>query len=109
MINISLLPSIIGNLEKLVYKGSFLTLWLVFIIYWICNPNLGQTTFWLVGSANYIWPLMWASSYFLYLLHLLTNKERLNFKKSILLSFFGIFAGLSNEATGISTKELFFS
>ncbi|HAC7660823.1 TPA_asm: hypothetical protein G0F99_24475, partial [Salmonella enterica subsp. enterica serovar Enteritidis] len=27
----------------------------LFFLYFIANPALGQTNFWLVGSANYLW------------------------------------------------------
>ena len=102
IIALSFLPPIIMK-QKLIDKNSWLMLWFLFITYWIANPNLGQTTFWLVGSANYLWTIMWASLYFLFLLYLLTQEKEIDFKKSILLILLGFFAGLSNEATSISS------
>lgn len=102
IIALSFLPPIIMK-QKLIDKNSWLMLWFLFITYWIANPNLGQTTFWLVGSANYLWTIMWASLYFLFLLYLLTQEKEIDFKKSILLILLGFFTGLSNEATGISS------
>ena len=102
IIALSFLPPIIMK-QKLIDKNSWLMLWFLFITYWVANPNLGQTTFWLVGSANYLWTIMWASLYFLFLLYLLTQEKEIDFKKSILLILLGFFTGLSNEATGISS------
>ena len=101
LINISLIPTIIAK-DKFINSNTVFTLWGAFFMYWLCNPNLGQTTFWLVGSANYLWTLMWASLYMIYLLNLLQKDIKLNLPKTILLVFLGFFAGLSNEATGIS-------
>ncbi len=112
LINISLISSLaIG--EKLINKNSYLILWVAFFIYWLCNPNLGQTSFWLVGSANYLWTLMWGSCFLIYLFYLLEyNKLSYVISKKIkylfLLSVLGFFAGLSNEATGISIVFLTF-
>lgn len=98
---ISVLPYIVTKKDIFSHK-SFLSLWLIFFAYWISNPNLGQTTFWIVGAANYIWPLMWASIYFLFILYLLVYEKKLNFLNSLGLISLGILAGFSNEATGIS-------
>lgn len=100
IICISKIPYIVTKTEH--SKNSFLSLWLIFFVYWVANPNLGQTTFWLVGSANYLWPLMWASIYFVYILSLLSNNQKLNIKKISILFILGFFAGLSNEGIGIS-------
>ena len=35
-------------------KGSLVFL-IIFFSYWLGNPRLGETSFWIVGSANYMW------------------------------------------------------
>lgn len=101
LICISLIPSIIAK-EKFINSKSTVLLWTSFFLYWLCNPNLGQTTFWLVGSANYLWTLMWASLYIIYLLNLVHNEIKLTTAKTFCLIVLAFFAGLSNEATGVS-------
>ncbi|SEI97937.1 hypothetical protein SAMN05216514_10747 [Kandleria vitulina] len=108
---ISILPNIVRK-EKKITRCSSIIFWIIFMLYWVSNPNLGQTSFWLVGSANYLWTLMWASIYFVYFLSLLVNDTKTGIRQYVALSVLGIFAGLSNEALGISvvlfTISMFF-
>ena len=93
----SVIPSVVLE-NKLINRNTKYILWLNYMLYWISNPNLGETSFWLVGSSNYLWTLMWAGLYILYLLHSIkTESERYRSYKLFLL---GIFAGLSNEGIG---------
>lgn len=69
----------------------------VFMLYWVANPNLGQTSFWIVGSANYLWTNMFIAIYFTYLFRIL-NKSHSN---SALLVSLAFLAGCSNENTSI--------
>lgn len=101
IILITILPNIVRK-KRIIDKSSFVILWIVFMLYWVSNPDLGQTSFWLVGSANYLWTLMWASIYFALFLHLLQLEEKVGITKMIILFVVGIFAGLSNEAIGLT-------
>ena len=101
IIMITVIPNVING-KKLINKHSSMLLWIIFMLYWAANPNLGQTSFWLVGSANYLWPLMWASLYISYLMYLLVNDQKPSIVQGILLFILGIFAGLTNEALGIT-------
>lgn len=98
---VSMIPAFIsqnGESEKL----SPYILWTIFIAYWIANPNLGQTSFWIVGAANYLWPIMWAGFYITYLLYLTNIKEKLSYKNYFLIGVLGFLAGCSNENTSVS-------
>lgn len=68
-----------------------------FTLYWIANPNLGQTSFWIVGSANYLWTNMFIAFYFVYFFRIL-NKQHCNKAILFILAFL---AGASNENTGL--------
>ncbi len=101
MVLITLLPAVIRQ-RPLIGRGSSIMLWIVLLAYWIANPNLGQTSFWLVGSVNYLWTLMWAGFYFTFFLYLLLDQRAMGRRQAVLLGLLGIFAGLSNEALGIT-------
>lgn len=104
---VSIIPIVISNSEK-VHKGfSSTTLWIIFLAYWISNPNLGQTSFWIVGSANYLWTIMWAASYIAFILYLINIRISINKIDYFCLFILGLLAGCSNENTAISI--VFFS
>lgn len=109
LICISVIPSVIkGDVSLINYKNC-VVLWLSFFVYWICNPCLGQTSFWLTGSVVYLWSLMWAGLYLACLFRILGSKNScLRFNRKFLLCTLGFFAGLSNEATGASIVFLTF-
>ncbi|MGU5592806.1 DUF6056 family protein [Aeromonas sanarellii] len=73
-------------------RASFL-----FVLYWIANPNLGQTSFWIVGAANYMWTNMFIAVFFVYLIRVINN-NRFNPPLLFVLAFL---AGCSNENTAI--------
>ncbi|HGB9299770.1 TPA: DUF6056 family protein [Escherichia coli] len=70
----------------------------VYLTYWLSNTNLGQTTFWVVGSANYIWTNIFICLFFM----LICRKVYAEDKKTntIIICIVGVFAGCSNENTG---------
>ena len=96
---ISLLPYILRR--KKIDGNASIILWIVFMLYWTSNPNLGQTSFWLVGSTNYMWTLMWASIYFAYLLYL--DREPFKHYLVFALIILSFLSGSSNEGLGISS------
>lgn len=77
---------------KFILRSAF-----IFVLYWIANPNLGQTSFWIVGSANYLWTNMFIAAFFIYLLRAI-NYNKFNSVMMFLLAFL---AGCSNENTAI--------
>ena len=101
VVTITILPNLIKE-EKWINKRSSVVLWVSFLLYWVANPNLGQTSFWLVGSVNYLWTLMWASVYFNHFLYLMNTEKKRGLKQLILLFFLGFVAGLSNEGLGVT-------
>lgn len=101
IILITILPNIIMK-KKIINSMSFVILWLIFTLYWLANPNLGQTSFWFVGSVNYLWTLVWAGAFFSSFLYLLVNRRQLNIRNAVILSILGLFAGLSTESLGIT-------
>ncbi len=80
-------------------KGMAFSAVLIFTLYWVANPALGETSFWIVGTTNYLWPSMFVAGYFLYVFE---STNRAFTKKDIILALvFGFFAGCSNENTSI--------
>ncbi|WP_320716971.1 DUF6056 family protein [Enterobacter cloacae] len=96
---ISLLPGI-----ALIDKNPFkpVVFLLIFVCYWIANPALGQTSFWIVGSANYLWTNMFIAIY-LCLLTYASSLENANKKWYVVLALSGILAGCANENTSLVT------
>lgn len=75
---------------------------LVFLLYWIANPNLGQTSFWVVGSANYLWTNLILVGYFLLLFFLKSKKKmEVNFLVLPVVFLLSVLAGWTNENTGL--------
>lgn len=73
---------------------------LVFMLYWLMNPDLGQTTFWLVGSANYLWPNLFNFGFALAYVWRL-QKGTTSPAIGLGLCALAVLAGCSNENTGI--------
>ena len=96
---ISLIPTVL-NKEK--SSPSTLTLWLVFFTYWISNPSLGQTSFWIVGSANYLWTILWASAYILFSFYNCNKSKKISISNYIATILLGLLAGCSNENTSVT-------
>ncbi|WP_235365861.1 DUF6056 family protein, partial [Proteus terrae] len=78
-----------GN--KITYNDCLISLY-VFLLYWLSNTNLGQTTFWVVGTANYLWTSLFI---LLFIYRILNNK---NF--SILTLILAFISSCSNENSG---------
>lgn len=36
-------------------KNYLIVFYVVMSVMWTCSPNLGQTSFWIVGATNYVW------------------------------------------------------
>lgn len=72
---------------------------IVFLLYWIANPNLGQTSFWTVGFANYILTNFFIVAYFALAFYIKETKvQRWQY---LAIPFLGLLAGNSNENTSI--------
>ena len=125
VVNISFIPALFFH-KSTINEDNVILLWTAFLLYWVCNPCLGQTSFWIVGSVIYMWPLMWAGYYIICLLRLLQNNcyvaDARNFieeQQSLIqqndskrmrelfwIVLTGFLAGLSNEATGATVVFL---
>lgn len=99
---ISYLPTHISS--RRITPSNVLAFVVLFMIYWAANTNLGQTTFWIVGSANYLWTNLYIMAY-IYLLVFFARNIFISLPSSYisLLCIFciGVIAGCSNENTGI--------
>ncbi|CDL84087.1 DUF6056 family protein [Xenorhabdus szentirmaii] len=89
---ISIIPSTLYKNKNNIYSFLF-----IFSLYWIVNPTLGQTVFWIVGAANYLFTNLFICIY-LYFLSLYISGNKKSFLPLLIFSFF---SGLSNENTSV--------
>lgn len=68
---------------------------LVFLTFWIANPNIGQTVFWIVGSANYLWTNLFVVAWIWNMYRIQTQREE---RTQVLMLILGMLAGCSNES-----------
>lgn len=64
-LTICIIASIPNALIKRELKFNPLAALILFSLYWIANPSLGETTFWFVGAANYLWTTFYISIFIL--------------------------------------------
>jgi hypothetical protein len=84
---------------------------LVFFLYWVSNPAIGQTSLWIVGSANYLWTNLLLC---LFLLGFLSELRRADpgpgplqaGLKTAALCALALIAGCSNENTSVTALAL---
>lgn len=100
---ITLISSMPLALTKKSLKPEVLSL--VFFLYWIANPNLGQNSFWIVGTANYAFTTLFVFCYIYLFIKWLNNHNSLHVVTLILL---GLVAGCSNENTSVTMAGLCF-
>jgi len=71
------------------------------VLYWVSNPNLGQTTFWVVGSCNYLVTTFFISL-FLYVFALYIRDKTINKFQAFSIFVLSMIAGCTNENMGIT-------
>ncbi|MGL5038112.1 MAG: DUF6056 family protein [Aeromonas sp.] len=90
------LPSFVCK-EKLSTIDSA-TFCIIFIMYWIASPNIRDTTFWMVGAANYVW----TNLYILMFICIFSFAMKKHFKYRYVPIVFlcALIGGVTNENTG---------
>lgn len=76
-------------------KHDSLIFTLIFTTFWVANPNIGQTVFWIVGSANYLW-----TNFFVvvWLWNLYRIQKQGDQRLQIVMLVLSVLAGCSNES-----------
>lgn len=97
---ISLMPAVTFK-RPLINGRSVLVLLLLYFAYWAGNTRLSETTFWMVGTANYLWPVVIVTS-FLFCFFYLRGRPKLSLLSILGISVLALLGGVSNEATGAS-------
>lgn len=92
---ISILPLTIWNRKD----SSIKVFVYILITYWVCNPTLGQTTFWTTGASNYLFTNFYIILYLI--LAFLYRQERLTKIGKMVFPFISFSAGLSNENSAL--------
>lgn len=94
-----LLISQLPHLSKEKYKFSAYSFIIIFLLYWIANPNLGQTSFWTVGYTNYLLTNFFIVAYFSIIFFI--KDKKISFRYYFIIAILGLLAGNSNENTSI--------
>ncbi|MBW6090527.1 hypothetical protein KZ770_11560 [Escherichia coli] len=93
---------LISSLPCAVLRGKFklypMGMVVIFTLMWIANPALGETSFWFVGSANYLWSSMYVS---LFMVIVALQKDKMAAWKLPFALAMGFLAGCSNENTSV--------
>lgn len=99
LINACAFTSLILLLTKLPSenKNNWLVFVLLFMLYWIDNPSLSQTSFWVVGSANYLWTNLFVYSW---LFLLIRNTHTKSYLMISILIAMAIISGMTTENLG---------
>lgn len=86
--------------KKNIDNGFPILLIITSLLFWVANQSLGETTFWLVGSFNYMWT---GVLILVYMNSVIWSSNNNISNKVIHLSvvFLGLLAGWTNENTGI--------
>ncbi|EJH5822782.1 hypothetical protein NED54_001009 [Escherichia coli] len=101
--NISMLPRAISvDISK---NKTAIISFFIFLLYWVSNPSLGQTAFWIVGSANYLWTSLIVIFFIRMTLKLKTAQNNAPIK-CLTIFIIGVFAGCSNENTSVTLVVL---
>ncbi|WP_028357576.1 DUF6056 family protein [Brackiella oedipodis] len=95
MLTITYIPRIVAPAAT-AHKNqtSALVVAFMLMLFWVGNPALGETVFWVVGSANYLYTTLFVSLYIACLLSYICHGR---YYAGLLL--FSFLAGLSNENT----------
>lgn len=95
---ISAIPSVIldGISKKSPWKFLCIS-----VLYWISNPNLGQTTFWVVGACNYLVTTFFIA-FFLYVFALHIKDKEIGAVQTFSIFILSVIAGCTNENMGLT-------
>lgn len=72
---------------------------LVLMMYYIFLPALGESVFWLTGSTNYLWGLVFLLFFLLPFINILERPTKAEQRLPFYYLILGFFAGMTNENT----------
>ncbi|WNP29340.1 DUF6056 family protein [Morganella morganii] len=97
--NIAKLPVSIS--KKTNYSKLSLSAIVLFLLYWVSNPNIGQVMFWVVGSANYMWTTLFIVFSIRKTIEFRENQYD-KYQHIIFIFLISTLAGITNENTCIT-------